>query len=172
MLPFPMRSAPILVRYPQRRSDLQMRPLHPECIYGTFRRSDIASSFLPITSLQPLHFHAIAHSFALNGNFFFRQPLFPSNLSSVALCLCGKACVFADLPPLYRLFALFSTLVPFLFNRLQPLFPKCRGWGIPDASTGHPGWGYPLGVSTPHRSHRAIHYDSRRRADGYLKEPS
>ncbi len=64
MLPFPMRSAPILARYPQRRSDLQMRPLHPECIYRTFRRSDIASPFLPITSLQPLHFHAIAHSFA------------------------------------------------------------------------------------------------------------
>ena len=54
-----MRSAPILARYPQRRSDLR-----------TFRRSDIASSFLPITSLQPLRFHAIAHSFPQR-----RQPI-------------------------------------------------------------------------------------------------
>src|SRR5216683_8186713 len=40
------------------------------------------------------------------------------------------------LEPLCRLFLLFSALVSFVFNRLQPLFPK------------HPGWGYLLGNSS------------------------
>src|SRR5713226_1521949 len=47
----------------------------------------------------------------------------------------GTANSFAhkQLPPLSPLFALFSALPSFVFNRLQPLFPK------------HPGWGYPVG---------------------------
>ena len=32
--------------------------------------------------------------------------------------------VYKSLPPLCRLFALFSALAAFVFNRLQPLFPK------------------------------------------------
>jgi hypothetical protein len=40
------------------------------------------------------------------------------------------------LQPLVPLFALFSALPSFVFNRLQPLFPK------------HPGWGYLPFVST------------------------
>jgi hypothetical protein len=31
----------------------------------------------------------------------------------------------------------------FAINKIQTLFAKCRGvgWGIPNATTGHPGWG-------------------------------
>jgi hypothetical protein len=36
---------------------------------------------------------------------------------------------FILLPPLCRLFALFSAFVSFVFNRLQPLFRKHPGWG-------------------------------------------
>jgi hypothetical protein len=46
-----------------------------------------------------------------------------------------------DLEPLCRLFVLFSSFFSFVFNRLQPLFRKYRGWGIPNACTGHPGVG-------------------------------
>ena len=34
------------------------------------------------------------------------------------------------LEPLCRLFVLFSAFVSFVFNRLQPLFPKHPGWGV------------------------------------------
>jgi hypothetical protein len=37
---------------------------------------------------------------------------------------------FKSLQPLCRLFVLFSALVSFVFNRLQPLFPKHPGWGV------------------------------------------
>ena len=30
----------------------------------------------------------------------------------------------------------------FAIKQIQTLFAKCRGWGIPNATTGHPGWGY------------------------------
>jgi hypothetical protein len=49
-----------------------------------------------------------------------------------------------DLEPLCCLFTLFSTLVSFVFKSLQPLFRKYRGWGIPNATTGHPGGGWSL----------------------------
>ena len=32
-------------------------------------------------------------------------------------------------------------LIPFKIKRVQPLFLKYRGWGIPDDSAGHPRWG-------------------------------
>src|SRR5216684_5160075 len=44
-------------------------------------------------------------------------------------CLCGKSHVLSSLQPLLPLFALFSALPPFVFNRLQPLFPKHPGGG-------------------------------------------
>jgi hypothetical protein len=37
---------------------------------------------------------------------------------------------FKSLPALCRLFALFSAFVSFVFNRLQPLFPKHPGYGV------------------------------------------
>jgi len=40
------------------------------------------------------------------------------------------------------LFVLLPQPVSFVFNSLQPLFQKHRGWGIPNARTGHPGGGY------------------------------
>ena len=43
------------------RSNLQMRPLHPEWGYGTFQRSNDFSTY-------PLSFHTLAHSFALTKN--------------------------------------------------------------------------------------------------------
>jgi hypothetical protein len=49
----------------------------------------------------------------------------------VSPCLCGKSHVLSSLQPLLPLFALFSALPSFVFNRLQPLFPKHPGGGIP-----------------------------------------
>ena len=42
------------------------------------------------------------------------------------------------LEPLCRLFTLFPALVSFVFNRLQPLFTKYRGWGYPERIYGTP----------------------------------
>jgi hypothetical protein len=41
----------------------------------------------------------------------------------------GKSHAFRNLQPLCPLFALFSTLLSFVFNNLQPLLPKHPGWG-------------------------------------------
>src|SRR5882762_2862578 len=113
-----MRSAPILARSPQRRSDLQMRRLHPEYIYGTFRRSVIASSFLPITSLQPLHFHAIAHSFAQ------RRHAIPPILSSLHTLLPLTTNLFSPTHYFRSVFNFFpaSSVKPRVLKDLQPLW--------------------------------------------------
>jgi hypothetical protein len=65
-----------------------------------------------------------------------------SRFSPCALCLCGKSVPFKNLPPLSRLFALFSALPSFVFNGLQPLLAKYRGWGIANSNYGTPGWGW------------------------------
>jgi len=52
------RPAPTLSGIPSGRSNLQMRPLHPEWGYGTFQRSNDFSTY-------PLSFHILPHSFAL-----------------------------------------------------------------------------------------------------------
>jgi hypothetical protein len=55
----------------------------------------------------------------------------------------GKPHVLSSLPPLCGLLALFSALAPFIFNRLQPLFAKCRGVASSGPLGGHPGWDVP-----------------------------
>src|SRR6266851_3655708 len=49
-------------------------------------------------------------------------------------CRGGKSIVFRHLLPLSRLFALFSALLPFVFNPLQPLSRKHPGVGYPPSS--------------------------------------
>src|ERR1700740_1388769 len=44
------------------------------------------------------------------------------------------------------LFALFFVPASFVFSRLQPLLPKCRGWGIPTPSPPQPSRPLPLCV--------------------------
>jgi hypothetical protein len=41
------------------------------------------------------------------------------------------------------LFIVLKKVNSFAINKIQTLFAKCRGtgWGIPNATTGHPGWG-------------------------------
>jgi hypothetical protein len=69
---------------------------------------------------QPLSFHIHA-----------KPPVcFQEFLPLRALCLGGKSIFFILLPPLSSLFALFSALVSFVFNRLQPLFRKHPGVGV------------------------------------------
>jgi hypothetical protein len=71
---------------------------------------------------QPLSFHIDA-----------KPPVcFQEFLPLRALCLGGKSIFFILLPPLSSLFALFSALVSFVFNRLRPLFPKHPGRGYQD----------------------------------------
>jgi len=167
MLPFPMSSILTLVSPAESATGsplLSWGPLH-SC--GRGRNRYIASSpaysqsrakvtmdhaiatplFL-ITSLQPLCFHVIAHSFpqwrsaircAFNNlrTLSINTGVSPSSIpiqnfsASVSLCLRGKSHVLSSLQPLVPLFALFSALRSFVFNRLQPLFPKHPGWGVP-----------------------------------------
>ncbi len=47
----------------------------------------------------------------------------------------GKSLSFKRLPPLCRLFALFSAFVSFVFNGLRPLFSKHPGGGVAPATT-------------------------------------
>jgi hypothetical protein len=98
---------------------------------------------LPITSLQTQQFHAITHSFAqrraaippvFNG---FRTLSIATGVyplccvfPSLQVLKLANSCVCIGLAPLWRLFALFSALVPFVFNGLRPLFRKHPGWGV------------------------------------------
>ena len=43
------------------------------------------------------------------------------------------------LPYAWSLLRAPKKLIPFRIKRIEPLFPKYRGWGIPDDSAGHPG---------------------------------
>src|SRR6266478_5692631 len=114
---------------------------------------NLASSFLPITSLQPQRFHAITHSFAQR-----RQPIrFPYNDLRTLLPLTAISFFASSLPhsPLAtRHFSLVFPITCRLFVVSLPSFSDSRplfstacslfsqntgGWGIPNAPTGHPG---------------------------------
>src|SRR6266851_3877798 len=74
--------------------------------------------------------------------------------ASVSPCFCGKSHVLSSLQPLVPLFVLFSALPSFVFNRLQPLFPKHPGWGY--LPFGPAGYSMPkTSVSHPQRGRRA-----------------
>jgi len=106
----------------------------------------ITTPLFLITSLQPLCFHVIAHSFPQRRSairFAFNNlhtlsvatgggtPGIPIQdfSASVSSRLCGKSHVLNSLQPLVPLSALFSALPSFVFNRLQPLFSKTPGVG-------------------------------------------
>jgi hypothetical protein len=111
----------------------------------------IATSLFLITSMQPLYFqvHTFFHSSAplsavhsITCALFLSTPgVSPSGIpiqgfsAPASLCLRGKSHVLSSLQPLVPLFALFSALRSFVFNRLQPLFPKHPGWGYLDLWT-------------------------------------
>jgi hypothetical protein len=71
---------------------------------------------------QPLSFHIYTKPRGCGG--YFCPAVHESQVTG------HKSRPFICLPPLCSLVALFSALVPFVFNSLQPLFPKCRGWGV------------------------------------------
>src|SRR5229473_2735891 len=78
---------------------------------------------------QPLYFDNHPHCPRVWG---YKPPNLSPNSVPPRRCLprpCrgGKSIVFRHLPPLSRLFALFSALPPFVFNRLQPLSRKHPG---------------------------------------------
>jgi len=120
--------------YPQSRANVTM-----DC--------SIATSLFLTTSIQPLYFQV--HTLFRSGAplsavhsitcalFLSARGVSPSGIpiqdfsASVSPCLCGKSHVLSSLQPLVPLFALFSALPSFVFNRLQPLFPKHPGWGPP-----------------------------------------
>src|SRR5229473_3115095 len=118
----------------------QLLPRNPHAkriLPNTFQRSDDLARFLPILpsaprlivfTLRRLHsqilalcFHNLTKPRGGGGA--------PSISAPCPLCLCGKSHVLSSLPPLCRLFALFSAPPSFVFNRLRPLFPKHPGWG-------------------------------------------
>src|SRR5258707_795992 len=113
----------------------------------TYGSSETPTLLLPITSLQPQQFHAITHSFAQRRaaippilNSFHTLsvatgvvPLLPpcSGLRSSVLRFFPQllALCFQQLAASFFLFALFLPTQLFVFNRLQTLFQKHRGWG-------------------------------------------
>src|SRR6266404_8270200 len=167
MLPCPMHSAPTLI-YPEAsvadspllsggsshscgavwNRYIAFNPAYSQSsLYSTMEHAITTPLFL-ITSLQPLCFHVIAHSFPHRRSairFAFNNlhtlsvatgggtPGIPIQdfSASVSSRLCGKSHVLNSLQPLVPLSALFSALPSFVFNRLQPLFPKHPGWGVP-----------------------------------------
>src|SRR5712664_3503240 len=150
-LPFPM-VAPVPAQIPNLRPRSPAAPLR--------RRSlPLLATHYPLSTLflSALCFHILTNCFSRNPFILTTIPIAPrvwgykhSNLSPNSVpprrclprpCRGGKSIVFRHLLPLSRLFALFSALPPFVFNRLRPLFARYRGWGIPNASTGHPGRG-------------------------------
>jgi len=78
----------------------------------------------------PFYYQWLPHSFYRHGGVL-PQHFLSGPRRLCVQCLDGKSHVLRNLQPLCRLFALFSALPSFVFNRLQPLLPK------------HPGWGYP-----------------------------
>jgi len=97
-------------------------PAYSQSRANATMESVITTPLFLITSMQPLCFHVIAHSFA--------------SALSCAFSLLGarkhaNSFVCIGLEPLCRLFAPFSAHGSFVFNRLQPLFRKHPGWGCP-----------------------------------------
>src|SRR6266446_107402 len=135
----------------------QIANLRPRPPAAPLRRRSLPllTTHYPLSTLflSALCFHILTNCFSRNPFILTTIPIAPGcggtslPISLRTLCLRAAACpglksiVFRRLLPLSRLFALFSALLPFVFNRLQPLFPKHRGWGIPNATTEHPRWG-------------------------------
>jgi hypothetical protein len=108
--------------------DFRLSPLTP-----------LSTAFAPIRSLTPVS-TAFTQSHRGVGISTFR-------LSDVQTCRPLCLCVSVANPLLSYpcdLFAPFFAPLPFVFNRLQPLFPK------------HPGWGYPLPPEAAQRHLRAL----------------
>jgi hypothetical protein len=112
-------------------------PLTAHSLFPAF-----STPLLPITSLQPQQFQAITHSFPQ------RRAAIPSIFNSFRTLSIATGVypsiipddrlsdfrrvnpfVYKSLVPLCHLFSLLSAFVSFVFNRLQPLFPKHPGWG-------------------------------------------
>src|SRR6266436_580798 len=139
----------------------QIPNLRPRSPAAPLRRRSLPllATHYPLSTLflSALCFHILTNCFSRNSFILTTIRIAPpgvgvqtSNLSPNSVpprrclprpCRGGKSIVFRRLLPLSRLFALFSALPPFVFNRLQPLFAKYRGWGIPNATTEHPRWG-------------------------------
>jgi len=97
---------------------------------------------LPTLFLPPLCFHTLTNCFSRNPFIFTLICVAPGCHLSASLhpqVTSHKSRPFILLEPLCRLFAPFSALASFVFSRLQPLFPKCRGAASADPLGGHPG---------------------------------
>src|SRR5260370_1643128 len=126
----------------------QISNLHPRPPAATLRRRSLPllTTHYPLSTLflSALCFHILTNCFSRNPFILITIRIAPgagvqaSNLSPNSVpprrclprpCRGGKSIVFRHLLPLSRLFALLSALPPFVFNRLQPLSRKHRGWG-------------------------------------------
>ncbi|SRR6266404_3878784 len=108
-------------------------------------RRNLASSFLPITSLQPQWFHAITHSFAqrrhaippILNSFRTLLPLtaisfFATHFHAFARFLSSiqpQLSSFQSLGASLRLFTLFFRTPSVCFQQLAASFSKTPGWG-------------------------------------------
>jgi hypothetical protein len=143
--PFERFFSPLV--YPERRlrSATQHSPTS-HCPKSRFPRfHQLTNPSLPTIDLQPSRYQQLT-------NPSFRNPFVFSSIQNARGCggahfqfsissplrrhlprpaRGGKSHVLSSLPPLCPLFALFSALPSFVFNRLQPLFPKHPGWGVP-----------------------------------------
>jgi hypothetical protein len=85
---------------------------------------------------QPLCFENRPHSPRVSGSI--------STTASVFLCALCVSVANPFFSYACSLFARSKKVNSFAIKQIQPLFRKCRGVGvgIPNATTGHPGWGY------------------------------
>ena len=124
----PLAQSPTVWSFGIRRGRyIAFAPAYSQSRANATMESVITTPLFLITSMQPLCFHVLAHSFA--------------SALSCAFSLLGarkhaNSVVCIGLEPLCRLFAPFSSHVSFVFNRLQPLFRKHPGVGVSDKSPG------------------------------------
>jgi hypothetical protein len=133
----------------------QISKLPPRLPASSLRRRSHASipiprtltPFLLITYIQTKQFHELTDSFAQRRA---AIPFSPKDLRTLSIAtgvypsiipdytLSGfqrvNSFVYESLVPLSRLFAHFSALLSFVFNRLQPLFRKHPGVGYPHSN--------------------------------------
>jgi hypothetical protein len=116
-----------------------LRPLALRSATHRFLTSVFSSDYKSLVS-QPHCFHIYTNPWGVG----------PVALNPGFLCLRvsvppWQTPSFYGLGDSFSLLPLFSEIVPFVFKSLQPLFAKCRGWGIRHSSLKAPG----VGASAP-----------------------
>src|SRR5258707_11387069 len=111
---------------PLRRRSLPLLATHYP-LSNLFFVSPLFSYSYELLFPQPLYFDNHPHCPEVRGTSLQSLSELCASAPLPRPCRGGKSIVFRHLLPLFRLFALFSALPPFVFNRLQPLSQNTGG---------------------------------------------